>query len=77
LTQRPLVIPDHYEIDLKLSLRPGHVLLTLDGQETVDMLEDDIVTVRKFAAHPLKLVSSPTRDYFSLLREKLKFGMRD
>lgn len=77
LTQRPLVLPDDVQIELKLSQRPGHVLLTLDGQDSVDMLEDDVVTVRKFAKHPLKLVSSPTRDYFSLLREKLKFGMRD
>jgi NAD+ kinase len=77
LTQRPLVIPDHAEIELKLSQRPGHVLLTLDGQDAVDMNEDDVVTVRKFRKHQLKLISSPTRDYFSLLREKLKFGMRD
>ncbi len=77
LTQRPLVIPDHTEIELKLSQRPGHVLLTLDGQDAVDMNEDDVVTVRKFKKHQLKLISSPTRDYFSLLREKLKFGMRD
>jgi NAD+ kinase len=77
LTQRPLVLPDHFEVELKLSQRPGHVLLTLDGQDSVDMLEGDVVTVRKFSKLPLKLVSSPTRDYFSLLREKLKFGMRD
>ncbi|HUP57314.1 MAG TPA: NAD(+)/NADH kinase [Bdellovibrionota bacterium] len=77
LTQRPRVIPDHAEIELQLSQRPGHVLLTLDGQDAVDMNEDDVVTVRKFRKHQLKLISSPTRDYFSLLREKLKFGMRD
>jgi NAD+ kinase len=77
LTQRPLVIPDHSEIQICLNHRPGHVLLTLDGQDAVDMSEDDIVTVRRFKKHSLKLISSPTRDYFSLLREKLKFGMRD
>ena len=77
LTQRPLVIPDHAEIQICLNHRPGHVLLTLDGQDVVDMKEDDIVTIRRFKAHSLKLISSPTRDYFGLLREKLKFGMRD
>jgi NAD+ kinase len=77
LTQRPLVIPDHSEIELKLSQRPGHVLLTLDGQDAVDMNEDDVVTVRRYHKHSLLMISSPTRDYFSLLREKLKFGMRD
>lgn len=77
LTQRPLVVPDNVEIMITLNHRPGHVLLTLDGQDAVDMKEGDIVTVRRFKKHALKLISSPTRDYFSLLREKLKFGMRD
>ncbi|MDR3608852.1 MAG: NAD(+)/NADH kinase [Oligoflexia bacterium] len=77
LTQRPLVIPDHSEIQICLNHRPGHVLLTLDGQDAVDMHEDDVVTIRRFKKHSLKLISSPTRDYFALLREKLKFGMRD
>lgn len=76
LTQRPLVIPDRMEVHIRLHDRPGHVLLTLDGQDAVDMRENDIVTVRRFQKHSLKLISSPTRDYFSLLREKLKFGMR-
>ena len=77
LTQRPLVIPDNAEIQLCLSHRPGHVLLTLDGQDAIDMKEGDVVIVRRFKKHSLRLISSPTRDYFSLLREKLKFGVRD
>jgi NAD+ kinase len=77
LTQRPLVIPDDSEIQLCLKHRPGHVLLTLDGQDAVDLKENDVVTVRRFKKHSLRMVSSPTRDFFSLLREKLKFGMRE
>jgi NAD+ kinase len=77
LTLRPLVIPDTSVVRMCLNHRPGHVLLTLDGQDAVDMKEDDIVTIRRFKKHSLKIVSSPTRDYFSLLREKLKFGIRD
>lgn len=77
LTLRPLVIPDSSLVKICLNHRPGHVLLTLDGQDVVDMKEDDIVLVRRFKKHSLKLISSPSRDYFSLLREKLKFGARD
>ena len=77
LTQRPLVIPDSAEIRIQLTQRPGHVLLTLDGQDAVDMREGDTVVVRRFTKHSLKLISSPTRDYFSLLREKLRFGERE
>ena len=77
LTLRPLVISDLSTVRIRLSDRPGPVLLTLDGQDAVDMKEGDIVIVRRFGKHPLKIIASPTRDYFSLLREKLKFGVRD
>jgi NAD+ kinase len=77
LTQRPLVISDTSEIQICLKQRPGHVLLTLDGQDAVDMKEDDVVSIRRFGKHSLQLISSGTRDYFGLLREKLKFGMRE
>lgn len=77
LTQRPLVVSDSSEIAVCLSQRPGHVLLTLDGQDAVDLREEDVVTVRRYQKHSLKLISSPSRDYFTVLREKLKFGMRD
>lgn len=77
LTLRPLVIPEDSVVKMCLNHRPGHVFLTLDGQDAVDMKEDDVVTVCRFKNHSLKVISSPTRDYFSLLREKLKFGVRD
>jgi NAD+ kinase len=77
LTQRPLVVPDHKEIQICLKQRPGHVLLTLDGQDVVDMKEDDVVHIKRFTKHSLKILTAPSRDYFSLLREKLKFGLRD
>lgn len=77
LTLRPIVIPDTCEVRIALNHRPGHVLLTLDGQDAVDLKEDDEVIIRKFQKHSLQLISSPRRDYFSLLREKLKFGARD
>lgn len=77
LTLRPLVIPDTFEVKLCLNQRPGHVLLTLDGQDAIDMKEDDEVTVTRYSKHSLKLIGSPEHDYFRLLREKLKFGVRD
>lgn len=74
LSNRPLVLADHSEIQIRLDQRPGHVILSLDGQDVVDMQEDDIVVIRKSKKDKLRMISSPTRDYFSLLREKLSFG---
>ena len=77
LTQRPLVLADHSEVQIKLATSPGTVYLTLDGQDVVEMKEEDILTIRRFKKHNLRLVSSPTRDYFGLLHEKLKFGLKN
>ena len=76
LTQRPIVVPDHVEIEIKLNHRPGHVMLTLDGQDVVDLKQNDIVRVCRNKKYALKIVSSPSRDYFGLIREKFKLGMR-
>lgn len=77
LTHRSLVLPSSAVIQLKLAERPGEVAMTLDGQDVIMLKESDVVEVRQFLKHQLRIVSSPTRNYFSLLREKLKFGMRD
>lgn len=76
LTQRPLVVSNDMAIRIRLVDQPTHVLLTLDGQDAIAMKENDIVTVRRFRKHKLKLVRAPQRDYFGLLREKFNFGTR-
>lgn len=74
LTQRPLVITDDATIQIRLIHRPGHVFLTLDGQDAIDIQEDDIVIIERFKKHPLRLVFSQNYNYFDVLRDKLHFG---
>jgi NAD+ kinase len=76
LTHRPIVIPDHLEVKVCLNDRPGHVLLTLDGQDAVDLVQGDCVHIKKFEAFKLQVIANPNRDYYALLREKLKLGAR-
>lgn len=77
LTQRPVVMSDRNEIELCLNQQPGEVVLTLDGQDVFEMKKEDRVMIKRLAKHPLKLITTPGRDYFSLLREKLSFGNKD
>jgi NAD+ kinase len=77
LTQRPIVMSDRNEIELSLNQQPGEVVLTLDGQDVFEMRKEDRVIVKRFAKHSLQLISTPGRDYYSLLREKLSFGNKD
>lgn len=76
LTQRPIVVSDSSMLEIVLKEKPDQVLLTLDGQDAFEMQKGDVVTIRRFKKHALKLISSPTRDYFRILREKLSFGQR-
>jgi NAD+ kinase len=74
LTQRPLVMPDTVKVELTLSHMPGHVFLTLDGQDGLDLQDGDSIRISRFKKHKLKIVQAPNRDCFSILREKLNFG---
>ena len=75
LTNRPIVIPDDVEVRAVLKSRQEEVILTLDGQLGFPLEFEDIVSVRK-ADGRILLVKSPRRNYFELLREKLKWGKR-
>jgi NAD+ kinase len=74
LTQRTLVLPDSVTVEMTLEHMPGHVYLTIDGQNGLDLKDGDLIRISKFKKHKLKIVRAPIRDYFSLLREKLNFG---
>ncbi|MDH3492921.1 MAG: NAD(+)/NADH kinase [Acidobacteriota bacterium] len=73
LTNRPIVVPDVAQIEMKLVNNSGEVVLTLDGQIGHDMNLNDVVKIRK-SATTFNLVSPPNRNYFDVLRNKLKWG---
>lgn len=77
VTLRPLILPDTADVVLIPQFRSGRVILTLDGQKSFDIELGDLVRVTKYDKHKLKIFKSPKRDYYSLLREKLKYGYRD
>ncbi len=73
LTNRPIVIPDSAEIELKLLNENEGVVLTLDGQIGYTMKADDRVVIRK-SRTSFNIVQPPNRNYFDVLRNKLKWG---
>ncbi len=76
LTNRPIVVTDEAIIAVTIkSTFEEKVYLTLDGQVGIELQEGDAVEVRK-ALNKTSLVVSRTRDYFELLRTKLKWGER-
>src|SRR5687767_5911758 len=73
LTNRPIVVPDTAEINLRLTNQSDGVVLTLDGQIGYQMQTGDCVLIRK-SALTFNLVQPPNRNYFDVLRNKLKWG---
>ena len=73
LTNRPLVVPDSAAIELTLVNENEGVVLSLDGQTGYPMKAGDHVIIRK-SATTFNLVQPTNRNYFDVLRDKLKWG---
>ncbi|NOT49383.1 MAG: NAD(+)/NADH kinase [Acidobacteria bacterium] len=73
LTNRPIVIPDSAEIEIKLIDDNEGVFLTLDGQTGYRMKADDRVIIRK-SSTTFNIVQPANRNYFDVLRNKLQWG---
>jgi NAD+ kinase len=74
LTNRPLVVGDEARIEVRLrAARDVDVYAALDGQETFAFADGDSVVVTG-SPRRLKLVKAPGRDYYEVLRTKLKWG---
>ncbi len=73
LTNRPIVIPDAAEVELSLKDENEGVFLTFDGQTGHRMKAGDRVLIRK-SATTFNLVQPANRNYFDVLRDKLRWG---
>ena len=74
LSNRPIVLPGAQRIDVTLRVDQD-VMLTMDGQVGVPLRERDVVEVQKARAR-IRLLRFDQKDFFSVLRTKLKWGER-
>lgn len=75
LTSRPFIFPDARKIQLALIGREARGMLTVDGKKKATLGSNDEVTIERESADHLFL-RKMGHNYFSLLKEKLKFGER-
>jgi len=75
LTNRPIVLPDDVKIEIMLRSRNEDVFLTLDGQMGFSLRQNDIIEVKK-SQYRARLYIPCERDYFEIIRTKLKWGER-
>ena len=74
LTNRPLVVSDESTVEVCLRAERGvDVQVTFDGQRGFPLSSDDSVVVTR-SPRTLRLVKAEGRDFFGVLRTKLKWG---
>ncbi len=73
LSNRPVVLPDYQRIDITIVTGDQEVFLTLDGQEGIPLTEGDRISIFR-SERTVSLVQSPNKNYFDVLRNKLKWG---
>jgi NAD+ kinase len=77
LTHRPIVIPAEREVRVRAAVgnHGAEIYITFDGQHGFALGEGEEVSITR-AAKPIRLVRAANRNYFEVLREKLKWGER-
>jgi NAD+ kinase len=75
LTNRPLVLPDSVQIEVVVKSQREVAYLTVDGQMGIATHSDDAVRLKK-ASSCVEIIQPPNKDYFEILRQKLKWGER-
>ena len=73
LSNRPIVVPDDSVIEVRLMTKNEDVALTLDGQVGFPLQVGDRLAIRK-SETAFNLVRPTNRNYFDVLRDKLKWG---
>lgn len=76
LAVRPLVVPSDIPITLTELSSHQEVLLTVDGQMSSRIIEEDVIHVQR-ASHVTRMVKPFEGSFFSRLRGKLKWGERE
>jgi NAD+ kinase len=75
LTIRPMVMPGDSSISITVEGVPNQIVLTVDGQEAVDLLLGDEVCCCR-STNSVRLLRLRPNGLFNVLRSKLKWGVR-
>ncbi|MDU9049091.1 MAG: NAD(+)/NADH kinase [Candidatus Electrothrix sp. Rat3] len=76
LESRPVLLSPRTRVTAQLAPPSTNVKIMVDGRLGWTMRANDFLSVEA-AAKPLRLISSPHKGYFDILRNKLNWGGRD
>lgn len=74
---RPIIIPNNRQIIIRLETEwraeKKPIVLTIDGQETVNLKRGDVIRVRK-SSRSFNMIRMGGHNYYRMLRQKLNWG---
>lgn len=73
LANRPIILPSNVTVQVELVEPIKDATLTCDGQVGCELAPSDKIVITA-EPNPLRLIKTPTVDYFEILRTKLKWG---
>ena len=73
LTARPIIIDGGNTLSFKVFSRDNDAHLNLDGSICIKVRQDDTINAR-LSNKKVKIIKSGKNDYYSILRQKLKWG---
>jgi NAD+ kinase len=75
LTQRPLVLPTNFELELSTPDKEGAMVI-IDGQDIYEINQNETLKIQ-ISSSKAKLIRTKNRDYFKVLNQKLNWGMKE
>lgn len=74
---RPIIIPNDRQITIRLETQwraeKKPIVLTIDGQVTLNLKKDDVIRVRK-SRRTFRMIRMAGHNYYKVLRKKLNWG---
>jgi NAD+ kinase len=72
LSNRPVVLPDSFELEVRVKSDDQGAMLTCDGQESAELGPSDTIRIHR-GKHAVALIRS-VHPYFEIWRDKLRWG---
>jgi NAD+ kinase len=73
LSERPIILPSHKSLKIKVNKKNPDILLSIDGLESVNLIPEDEIFISCLGKNK-NLVQYSQKSYFDLLRNKLGWG---
>lgn len=74
LTVRPIVLSDESSLQVRIVQQEKPVQINIDGKNRFTLRPNEIIEISR-AQHSIRWIATNKRDFFNLLRSKLKWGI--